>query len=197
MQQVQDHESKRDRVRRLLLDRLGAIGFRFPKGTEPAEAQKRLDRLADELAYLTDLNLERLFEAMRSKGEGRARDFWPSHAAFIALAQLAQPRPLQEMPGLASWFGSAAGRAALAEGRLVAEYRWWREKHRPPLNAQERRIIADRAGEAQAKAARVKERLGHALPVDPADREWLFAFERDEAAARELVELGQQKEQAA
>ena len=26
--------------------------------------------------------------------------------------------PLEEMPGLASWFGSAAGRAALAEGRL-------------------------------------------------------------------------------
>ena len=184
MTQAQDHESKRDRVRRLLLDRLGSIGFRFPKGTDPAEAQKRLDRLADELAYMTDLNLERLFEAMRSKGEGKARDFWPSHAAFIALAQLAQPRPLQEMPGLASWFGSAAGRAALAEGRLVAEYRWWREKHRPPLNA-------------QAKAARVKERLGHALPVDPADREWLFAFERDEAAARELVELGMTKEQAA
>ncbi|MBR9764872.1 MAG: hypothetical protein GYB53_15430 [Rhodobacteraceae bacterium] len=158
---------------------------------------KRLDRLADELGYMNDENLRRLFEAMRTKGEGRARDFWPSHAAFVALAQIAQPRPLEEMQGLASWFGSAAGRAALAEGRLVEEYRWWLGKHRPPLNPHERRIVADRAGVAQSKVARLRERLGLRLPVDAADREWLYGYESHEAAARELVRRGQAQGEAA
>ncbi|MCA1336869.1 hypothetical protein [Pseudooceanicola marinus] len=192
IEQDQDHETKRDRVRRLLLGPLEGIGFRFPKAVDADEGRKRLDRLADELGYMSDANLRRLFEAMRSKGEGRARDFWPSHAAFVALAQVAQPRPLEEMPGLASWFGSAAGRAALAEGRLVEEYRWWLSKHRPPLNPQERRIIADRAGAAQSKVARLRERISLRLPVDAADREWLHAYEAHQDAARELVRRGQQ-----
>ncbi|MBR9766539.1 MAG: hypothetical protein GYB53_24245 [Rhodobacteraceae bacterium] len=190
-------ETKRDRVRRLLLDPLAALGFRFQRGTDPDEGRKRLDRLADELAYMSDENLRRLFEAMRTKGEGKARDFWPSHAAFVALAQIAQPRPLEEMPGLASWFGSEAGRQALAEGRLVEEYRWWLVKHRPPLNAQERRVVADRGGAGQARAARLTERLGLGLPVDVADREWLLAWQAHEAAARALVRLGMEKGNAA
>ena len=86
---------------------------------------------------------------------------------------------------------SAAGRAALAEGRLVEEYRWWLSKHRPPLNPQERRIIADRAGAAQSKVARLRERIGLRLPVDATDREWLHAYEAHQEAARELVRRGQ------
>ena len=194
---AESSETKRDRVRRLLLDPLDALGFRFQRGTDPEEGRRRLDRLADDLAYMGDENLRRLFEAMRTKGEGKSRDFWPSHAAFIALAQIAQPRPLEEMPGLASWFGSAAGRAALAEGRLVEEYRWWLAKHRPPMNPQERRLIADRASAAQAKAARLRERLGLNLPVDAGDREWLHAFDAHEAAARALVRAGATKGAAA
>ena len=125
---------------------------------------------------------------------------WPwrsTQARIIALAQIAQPRPLEEMPGLASWFGSAAGRAALAEGRLVEEYRWWLSKHRPPMNPQERRLISDRAGAAQSKADRLRERLGLNLPVDAGDREWLHAFEAHETAARALVRAGTTKGAAA
>ncbi|MGI3167486.1 hypothetical protein [Pseudooceanicola sp. 200-1SW] len=190
-------ETKRDRVRRVLLAPLAGIGFRFPRSVDAEQGQRQLDRLADDLAYMSDLNLRRLFETMRTKGEGKSRDFWPSHAAFIALAQIAQPRPLEEMPGLASWFGSAAGRAALAEGRLVEEYRWWLAKHRPPMNPQERRLVADRASAAQAKAARLRERLGLNLPVDAGDREWLHAFDAHEAAARALMRAGAAKGAAA
>lgn len=197
MSEAREFQTKRDRVRRLLLEPLEAIGFRFQRGTDPEEARKRLDRLADDLAYMSDENLRRLFEAMRTKGEGKSRDFWPTHAAFVALAQIAQPRPLEEMPGLASWFGSEAGRQALSEGRLVEEYRWWLAKHRPPLNAQERRVVADRGGAGQSRAARLKERLGLGLPVDAVDREWLLAWQAHDAAARELVRIGMKKGNAA
>ena len=37
IEQDQDHETKRDRVRRLLLGPLEGIGFRFPKAVEPEE----------------------------------------------------------------------------------------------------------------------------------------------------------------
>ena len=197
MSEAREFETKRDRVRRMLLIPLAEIGFRFPRNVDAEQGQKQLDRLADDLTYMSDLNLQRLFESVRTKGEGKTRDFWPSHAYFISLAQMAQPRALEEMPGLASWFGSAAGRAALADGRLVEEYRWWLQKHRPPMNPQERRVIADRAGAAQSKADRLRERLGLNLPVDAGDREWLHVFDAHEAAARALVRAGTTKGAAA
>ena len=51
-------ESKRDRVRRLLIDPLKTDGFRFAKGVTSDDAKTRLDRLAetrDELAFFAHL----------------------------------------------------------------------------------------------------------------------------------------------
>lgn len=180
-------ESKRDRVRRLLLTPLAELGFRWPKGTEGGEGQRRLDRIADDLGYLSDANLVRLCSALRSKGEGSARCFWPAHATFVAYAQLAQPRPIGELPGLASWFGSAAGRQAEAAGRLVAEFRFWRARHRPPMNDGERRLIATRAGEMRDRVMRLGDRAAHGYGLDDADAAWLEAYRRHEAQALEMV----------
>ena len=180
-------ESKRDRVRRLLLRPLAEIGFRWPRGISAEEGQRRLDRIADDLAYLGDDNLIRVCSTLRSKGEGSGRCFWPAHATFVAYGQLAQPRPLSELPGLASWFGSAAGRQAEAGGRLVAEFRFWLHKHRPPMNDGERRLIVSRAGEMRDRVARLRDRLDHGLAVDPAEEAWLAGYQRHEAQAREMI----------
>lgn len=183
----QTTETKRDRVRRLLIQPLADIGFRHRRGVSDADGRAFLDQLADDLAYLTDLNLQRLEEAMRSKGEGSARSFWPPRAAFLALAQVAQPRPLVEMPALASWFASEAGRRALEHGRLVAELRFWRRKHRPPLNDVERRRIAEDARDGQARVDRIRERLARGVLVDQPERAYLDAYDADEHRALELV----------
>ncbi|NVK57312.1 MAG: hypothetical protein HWE26_17045 [Alteromonadaceae bacterium] len=186
MSEEQKTETKRDRVRRLLLTPLAEMGFRWKRGTTDEDGRKRLDRVADDLAYLTDQNLDRLFLALQDKGEGSARCFWPEHATFVAYAQLAQPRPLSEMPGIASWFGSEAGRRAEEEGKLVAELRFWTVKRRPPMNDAERRRIAERAAEMRDRVARLCDKLDRGWSILPADAEWLAAYRRDEAAAQAL-----------
>lgn len=180
-------ETKRDRVRRLLLTPLEEIGFRWKRGTDPDKAQNRLDRLADELAYLSDRDLVRLFECMRTKGQGATRNFWPDHATFIAFAQDAEGRPLSEMPGLASWFGSRAGRDALEGDRLVAEFRFWRKHHCPPVKDHHHRVVETEASEIRDRVMRIRDKLRREVEIDDVDRGYLARYERDEADAMTLV----------
>jgi hypothetical protein len=182
-------ETKRDRVRRLLLTPMAELGFRFPKAVSAEDGQRKLDRIADDLAYMGDDHLQlRMLPVLRTKGQGSARNFWPDHATFIAYAQIAQPRPLSEMPGIASWFGSVAGQQALDGGRLVAEFRFWLEKNRPPQGEAEKRRVASRGAEDQSRVTRIRERLSHNLAVDVIDRGWLAEFEQSEARAMALVD---------
>lgn len=184
-------ETKRGRVRRLLLEPLQDLGFRFKKGTPDDVASRRLAALCDDMAYLSDEALRRVALAMRDKGEGSARCFWPERATFIAFAQMAQPRPIEDMPGMASWFASAAGSAAQEQDRLVAEYRWWRVKHRPPMNDGEWRRISERAAQWRSQAERFRDRLMRGVVLDQQDQGWLAAYDADHAAALALVQRGQ------
>lgn len=187
MEDMTKTETQRDRVRRLLIGPLQDLGFRFKKGTPDDLAAKRLATLCDDMAYLSDVALERLALALRDKGEGSARCFWPERATFIAYAQMAEPRPIEEMPGLVSWFASAAGQRALSEDRLVAEYRWWRHKHRPPMNPEEWAMVTKRAAEWRGRAERFRDRLSRGVALDHQDGGWLAAYEADHAAALALV----------
>ncbi|MGI3169999.1 hypothetical protein ACRARG_12640 [Pseudooceanicola sp. C21-150M6] len=191
------HEANRQRVRRFLIGPLQALGFRFKKGTPIEEERKRLAQIADDVGYLTDQNLDRLYLALRDKGEGSARCFWPARATIIAFAQAAQPRPIEDMPGLASWFASEAGRRAEEDGRLVAEYRFWTVKHRPPLNDRERDLIAKRARQWASEVDVARDRLRRDVPLRPGEEGMLHAYEIDEAAARELVRGSAGREDAA
>lgn len=180
-------ETKRGRVRRLLLSPLQELGFRFKRGTPEDVVARKMAGLCDDLAYLSDQGLTRMALTMRDKGQGSAKNFWPERATFIAFAQVVEPRPIEEMPGLASWFGSAAGTKAVAEDRLVAEYRWWRQKHRPPMTPLEWSQVEIRSRELRSQASRLRERVlnGHVLGAD--DDGWLAGYDADHAAARALV----------
>lgn len=188
MEDVTKTETQRDRVRRLLIGPLQELGFRFKKGTTDEDAARRLATLCDDMAYLSDVALERLALALRDKGEGSARCFWPERATFIAFAQMAQPRPIEDMPGLASWFASAAGAAARDGDRLVAEYRWWLMKHRPPMNDSERARISERATEWRSKAERLRDRITRGVRLDYQDEGWLQAYDADHTAALALIQ---------
>ena len=81
-----EQETKRDRVRRLVLTPLAEAGFRFPRGTSDDAGKRDLDRLADGLGYLPDDKLDALRVSLMTKGQGTARCFWPSYASVIGLA---------------------------------------------------------------------------------------------------------------
>ena len=162
-------ETKRDRVRRLLLD---PLGFRFPKAVEQDEARKRLDRIADDLGYLSDQALRTLTEMLRSKGEGSSRNFWPDHATFVGFAEIVQPRPLEEHPALLSWFGSVEGPRAIEAGSLVETFEWIARRKVPPYAPQARKMVAEMAAQNARRLTIVRERRAAGLTIDPKEVEW-------------------------
>lgn len=188
---VTETESKRGRVRRLLIDPLERAGMRSRKGADPDQQRAFLDRLCDDLAYLSDRELGVLRSWAEVSGEGRERCFWPPFVAFASAAQAIAPRPVAELPELRSWFGSVAGPAAArVPGRLVAEFRFIQRYRRPPIKEHERREMVKVAGYLATDVERARELRDRGRMHDA---EMLAAFERDEATARALVRDGEAK----
>ena len=179
-------ETKRDRVRRLLIDPLTAWGFRKPGNVTEAKHAKFLVDLADGLAYLSDDQLVTLREFLKTKGEGKDRRGWPRMATITPLAEAVAPRPLEEIPVIASWFGSARGPQALAEGTLVAEFQFLSALKRPPLHDGDWRRIRERATEHDS-SKRVREDRVRRGVADDDDRQWLAWDAQLEARAMALL----------
>lgn len=184
-------ETNRDRVRRLVIDPLAETGFRFKQGTDPDKAKAHLNRITDALAHMSDEELDRMRASLQTKGEGSSRCFWPASATVLALAEVCHPRPMEEVPAIASWFRSAAGREALTADRLAAEFRFWEKKKRPPLNDVERRRIDETALNWRRKAQYIRERQQNGRLPDENDLSWLAWYEVLTARAKALVEGGQ------
>ncbi|MEN9062861.1 hypothetical protein [Ponticoccus litoralis] len=71
-------ETKRGRVRRLVLEPLAELGWIRPKGMKAGAHADELVRLSDDLTYMSDLSLGALCDMLRSKAQGKARNEWPS-----------------------------------------------------------------------------------------------------------------------
>lgn len=177
-------EANRERVRRLVIEPLVSRGFRFAKGVSDEDQRKALDGLADLIGYMTDSGLQVLEESLRTKGEGSQRCFWPSYATVGGLAEAFESRPLDELPGLLRWFASEAGRLALADERLVAEYLFWKTKKRPPVSPQDRKMVADHAAKMRSKAERIRDRISRGVAPLFDDGEWLAWFDKTEAKVK-------------
>ncbi|WP_300009721.1 hypothetical protein [uncultured Roseobacter sp.] len=182
-----ENETKRDRVRRLLIAPLAEDGMRFKHGTPQDRQKHQLDRLADDLGYMTDAGLLALRDWMRSHGDGSNRCFWPATVAVISTAECFEPRPLEELPALRRWFASAAGRAALEGNRLVAEYEFWRKFKRPPVQPRDKEAVARRAAEWATKAERVRDRVARGLSPLHDDAAWLDWYNSVTERAQALV----------
>lgn len=178
-------ETKRDRVRRLLLD---PLGFRWPKGTDEAEGRRTLDGIADELAYMTDASLEALRGILAPKGEGSSRCFWPARATFVGFAEVVQPRPVGEIPALVRWFRSVEGPRAVAEGTLVETWSWFEKHKAPPVNDRQRAMVAERAAENRRRLTILAERRAAGLSVDPGELSFERWYRTLERSCTEIVE---------
>ncbi|WP_299734681.1 hypothetical protein [uncultured Roseobacter sp.] len=184
---AEKEEGKRDRVRRILIDPLKADGMRFRKTVTEEKQRQSLDRLADDLSYMTDDGLHALRLWMRSHGDGAAKCFWPMTVSIISTAESFEPRPLEELPALRRWFASAAGRRALEGDRLVAEYEFWRKFKRPPITPRDQEAVARRAAEWASKAERVQDRIRRGLLPMHDDASWLHWYEETTERAKALV----------
>ncbi|MGR3376044.1 hypothetical protein [Salipiger abyssi] len=179
-------ETKRDRVRRLLIHPLAEWGFRKPGDVREDRHAKFLTDLADALAYLDDDKLVTLRETLKYRGEGRDRRGWPRMATIATLAEALAPRPLEEIPVIASWFGSARGPKAREEGTLVAEFLYLTKFKRPPLNDGDWRMVR---GKAQALDSdfRVKSDRERRQVASEDDRQWLDWYRQVETRALALL----------
>ncbi|EPX82085.1 hypothetical protein [Salipiger mucosus] len=184
-------ETKRDRVRRLLIEPLQAHGMRFPKAMPEAEKRRALDSIADQVAYMSDRGLTVLAECLRTKGEGSAKDFWPSLASITTYAHSFEPRPLNERPELLRWFASRAGPDALQAGRHVAEYLWWQKKGHPPLTDRDKALVREKSREMADKALRVQERIDRSLPPLHDDGAWLDWYRALDQRVRGYIAAGE------
>ncbi len=183
-------ETKRARVRRCLLD---PLGFRFRREVDEAAQRQFLDGLADELGYMAEDRLRALADMLRPKGQGSARNLWPDRATFVAFAELVQPRPLEELPALLSWFGSVEGPRAMAAGELVEVWDYITRRKAPPYSDQARKMVAEAAGEANRRLKIVEERQAAGLGVRADEVEWARRY----LAARARCEAIVARERAA
>ncbi|HBS98605.1 MAG TPA: hypothetical protein DEB47_01795 [Citreicella sp.] len=196
MTEGETNETKRDRVRRLLIHPLVEHGFRKPGNVKADQHEAFMVKLADALAYMSDPQLGALRDMLRYRGEGKGRDAWPTMATIAALAETVAPRPVEEHPTIVSWFRSARGPQALAEGVLLAEFLFLEKRKRPPLNDSERRVIRERAQDMRRELELRRDRQRRDM-LREGDADWLRNYAGLERRVKALLpEAAQQMEGA-
>lgn len=187
-------ESRRDRVRRMLFT---PMGFRRP-ATVSAEAHAvQLDGLADELGYMSDERLDVLRQMLQSKGQGKDRNIWPDRATVRAFAELVQPRPLAELPGLVRWFRSVEGPRAIADGTVVATWDYFERHKAPPVQPGARAFVLAEAQATRRRLQVVDEKVAAGIVVEAQELAWADWYRKREAACLEAVGAMQTRGEAA
>lgn len=190
-------ESKRARVRRLLIDPLVDLGFRFKQGMPDDKATTFLSRVADDLAYMSDDGLVALCVCLRTKGEGSAKCFWPAFATVLGFAEMFEHRPLIELPALLRWFKSAAGQAAHSRDRLVAEYWFWTKYKRPPVRDADKRMVSDKAAGLARRVELALDRQRRGADLEPAEQSFLDAYRARQSYLEQMISTSDESEFAA
>jgi len=181
-------ETKRDRVRRLLIQPLTEdFGFRRPGNITAEKHDKNMIRLCDELSYLSDEGFARLRGAMRGKGDGKGRDAWPALARVISWAELIEPRPIETMPAMLRWFRSAAGPEARAAHRLVEEFEYWENNKHPPVVLGAKRQVMEWAEKNQRRAEVIEDQIRRGVDPGADEQGWLNFYRDREAWICQLI----------
>jgi hypothetical protein len=177
-------ESRRDRVRRVLFR---PLGFRRPASMTAEDHAAQLDSLADELGYMAEEKLDVLRQMLQSKGQGKDRNVWPDRATVRGFAELVQPRPLAELPGLVRWFRSVEGPRAIAEGTLVETWAYFERHKAPPVSVGARARVIEEAQVNKRRLQVVDERIAAGFSVLPGETEWADWYRKRRAACEAAV----------
>lgn len=177
-------ESKRDRVRRLFKTRLDDLGFRRHGNVKVADHELTMIKVIDALTYMSDHSLDAMFNMLKSKGQGRDHDIWPSRATINWYAEMIEEQAIEELPGLIRWFLSVEGPKALSDGTLVETWQYFQRYKCPPVRA--RRQIADNASKNAHKLELYRERMKRGRAADE-DISWVGRYEKRLAYCRGLL----------
>lgn len=177
-------ESRRDRVRRLLFR---PLGFRRPATVTADEHAVQLDGLADELGYMSDDRLDVLRQMLQSKGQGKDRNVWPDRATVRGFAEVVQPRPLSELPGLVRWFRSVEGPRAIADGTLVETWAYFERNKTPPVSAGARARVIEEAAANKRRLQVIEEKVAAGFSVQTGEIEWADWYRKRRASCEAAV----------
>jgi hypothetical protein len=186
-------ETKRDRVRRLFSDRLTGLGFRRHGNTKVADHELTMLKVIDALTYMSDHSLNVLFDMLKTKGQGREREIWPSRATIMGYAELIEPRAIEELPSLIRWFRSVEGPKALREGTLVETWQYFQTHKRPPVTAH--RQIAENASKHARTLQLYRERIQRGS-ANAEERDWVARYEKRLAYCKGLLPADANEEAA-
>lgn len=187
-------ESRRGRVRRLLIAPLVEAGFRRPRGVTAEKHEAELSSICDHVAYLSDDAILALRQELLPKGQGRDRNIWPSLATVVGHAEYLEQRPIEELDALLRWFRSRAGPEARADGTLVESYRAFRKFKVPP--ARFMHMIRREAAESRDKMRLIEDRIARGVAM-PEELTWRREYLAELAHVERLVDEGEAARAAA
>lgn len=184
-------ESKRDRVRRILVNPLVDAGMRRQPRMKADAHQAFLTRLTDKLSYLSDLHLRGLAERIAKSAKGPDRNQWPDEVTIVNWAHFLALPPPKKCPFTVSVLRSRAGVRARQLG-YHAELLIALREGGPPFSKYDTRWMPDAARENREEVRRVSEaiRLGTATVER---RQWLDWYQRHEAEAVAIMDATEQE----
>ncbi len=188
---VQQVESGRARVRRVLIDPLEAGGMVRKRGVSVADHEKAMEKLADKLSYMTEDGLKGLaMYLIRMAGE---RNVWPQLNIVLRCAWSMEPPPPRDNDFLMSLMRSRAGEAALSGG-YAAELFTEARRLGPPPSKYMRLTLQEKARASRDRKRLIEDRIRRDVATRE-DREWLERYLRVSAEAEALIREGIEKRQ--
>ncbi|WP_226550836.1 hypothetical protein [Celeribacter naphthalenivorans] len=189
MQQV---ESGRARVKRVLISPLEAGGMGRKRGVSAADHEKTLEKIADRLSYMTEDGLKGLaMYLIRMAGEKNA---WPQLNIVLRAAWSMEAPPPRDNDFLLSLMRSRAGEAALTGGYALQLYAAARKLGPPPSKYEVLRLREKAQGDRDRKRL-IEDRIKRGI-VTEAERGWLEGYLRMSDEAEALIREGIEKRDA-
>jgi len=178
-------ETKRDRVRRLLINPLEATGMRKQARMKEADHAEMLVRLADRIAYLPDLHLKGLVVWCTRNAKGKEGNQWPDEVSIIRQAMFLQSPPPRSCSYVVSVLRSQAGRNARVMGYLTELY-MAASKYGPPFSKLSLERLADQARENTKEVGRVQRAIDRGDATQDR-RQWLSWYLRHQSEALSII----------
>lgn len=189
---VQQVESGRARVKRVLIVPLEAGGMGRKRGVSAADHEKTLEKIADRLSYMTEDGLKGLaMYLIRMAGE---KNVWPQLNIVLRAAWSMEAPPPRDNDFLLSLMRSRAGEAALVGGYALQLYAAARKLGPPPSKYEVLRLREKAQWDRDRKRV-IEDRIKRGI-VTEEERGWLDGYLRMSDEAEALIREGIEKREA-
>lgn len=183
-------ETKRDRVRRLLIRPLLRAGMRKQTRMKEPDYAEMLVRLSDKLAHMSDQNIAGLSQWITRWAGGKDRNQWPDEVAIISKAYELQAPPPRDCPYVVSVMRSRAGQRAKDLGYHV-ELFMAAIRFGPPFGKLNLDRLAAEAETNRREVQRVRGMIADGTATAER-RQWLNWYLRHEEQALAIIEMEQE-----